>query len=502
MRVVGLETEYGIADPAEPRANPILMSARLVAACRDERGRTSRWDYGEEDPLQDLRGMRRSRLGASSDLLTDAPGAAQHGVDSAGRVSTRRRRGLREDPAHLNAVLTNGARFYVDHAHPEYSSPEVASARDAVAWDRAGEAIALAAAARYAENEGSAVHLYKNNVDGKGASYGTHENFLVARAVPFDTLAARITPHLVTRQVFTGSGRVGLGQRGHEPGFQLSQRADYIEAEVALETTMNRPIVNTRDEPHADRSQWRRLHVILGDANCFEVPTYLKIGTTSLVLAAIEADDERLDALRLADPVPATQMVSRDLALTARLPLASGESATALEIQRALIEICTDHVQDADDVAVLHRWREVVETLGRDPRAASKDVEWVAKLDLLTRMRQRYGGEAGVPWDDPRIVAADLTWGRLGDGLAFRLAASGAARRVVTDQEITDAAQRPPRNTRAWVRGEMVRRSDDVESAGWATVVLDRDDSDDLVVVHLTDPAATSHPALVDDLRG
>ncbi|WP_062388841.1 depupylase/deamidase Dop [Demequina iriomotensis] len=498
MRIVGIETEYGIVDPDEPRANPILMSSRLVQACRAWAGeRTARWDYGGEDPLQDQRGFRRSRQGASPDLLTDDA----EFDEAAGKVTLRRRRGSWEDPAHLNAVLANGARFYVDHAHPEYSGPEVASAHDAVAWDRAGDAIALAAAGRYAEDEGERVELYKNNVDGKGASYGTHENYLVSRGVSFDDLARRLTPHLVTRQVFAGAGRVGLGQFGEAPGFQISQRADYMEAEVGLETTLRRPIVNTRDEPHAARDRYRRLHVIIGDANLFDVATYLKIGTTSLVLAAIEADDERLDTLELAAPVEAVQTVSRDLALRERLALADGDAATALEIQRALLEICRTYVTDAGEAAVIARWEGVLERLTGDIFRAAREVEWVAKLQLLGRMRARHASPDapdGLAWDDARLAAMDLQWSRLGDGLATRLAAAGQVERIVSDEEVATAVATAPQDTRARLRGGIVAaRPDVVDAAGWSTVVLDREtDHGHLEVVHLDEPHASRHPLL------
>ncbi|WP_062518157.1 depupylase/deamidase Dop [Demequina gelatinilytica] len=498
MRVVGIETEYGIVDPDEPRANPILMSSRLVQACRAGAGdRTARWDYGGEDPLQDQRGFRRSRAQATPDLLTDAP----EFDESAGEVTLRRRRGSWEDPAHLNAVLANGARFYVDHAHPEYSGPEVTSAHDAVVWDRAGDAIAFAAAQRYAADEGTRVDLYKNNVDGKGASYGTHENFLVRRSTSFDDLARRLTPHLVTRQVFAGAGRVGLGQFGEAAGFQLSQRADYMEAEVGLETTLRRPIVNTRDEPHATRDRYRRLHVIIGDANLFDVATFLKIGTTSLVLAAIEADDERLDTLELAHPVDAVQTVSRDLSLRERLVLADGDQASALEVQRALLEICRSYATDAGDAAVIARWEGVLERLATDLFSAAREVEWVAKLQLLGRMRARHASPEspdGLPWHDARLAAMDLQWSRLGDGLATRLAAAGQVERIATDEEVAAAVATAPQDTRARLRGGIVAaRPDVVDAAGWSTVVLDREtDHGHLEVVHLDEPLAASHPLL------
>ncbi len=503
MRVVGIETEFGITDPGNPGANPMLLSSQLVAACREWSGTSStRWDYGGEDPLMDLRGMRRERRYATADLLTDSPEYS----DANRGVTLRRRRGSWEDPAHLNAVLANGARFYVDHAHPEYSGPEVTSAHDAVVWDVAGDRIAAAAAARM-RADGDNVALYKNNVDGKGASYGTHENYLVQRSVDFDDLARRLIPHLVSRQVVVGAGRVGLGQYGQEAGFQISQRADYIEAEVGLETTLRRPIVNTRDEPHADRRKWRRLHVILGDANSMEVPTYLKVGTTSLVLSAVEAGDERLDVLTLADPVEEVGAVSHDLTLRHRLRLVSGETATALDIQRALLTIARDYVSDEEDARVIERWERVIDALARDPFEAARDVEWVAKLQLFGRMRERYAtvdaaGERSLPaWNDDRLRAADLQWSELGAGLAARLAAAGAVERIVSDAQIEDAMTTPPSTTRAWLRGRMVsQRHDLVDAASWSTIVLDRDaEHGHLEVLTLPDPLVTSHH-LVDTL--
>lgn len=507
MRIVGIETEYGIADASGAATNPILMSSRLVSACRLwADGKSAPWDYGGEDPLQDQRGHRRERATAGADMLTDAhEWNPQHGL-----VSLRRRRGSWEDPAHLNAVLGNGARFYVDHAHPEYSGPEVATAREAVVWDRAGDAIALAAAQRYAQEEDSAVELYKNNVDGKGASYGTHENFLVRRDIDFSQLAQLLTSHLVTRPIVVGAGRVGLGQRGEEHGFQISQRADYIETEIGLETTLRRPIINTRDEPHADRRQWRRLHVIVGDANCFDVPNYLKVGTTSLVLSAIEAADERLETLVLAHPVAAVSQVSRDLTLKSPLELTSGESASALEIQRGLLEICRDYIDSADDAQVIARWEEVLDSLGRDIFAAARDVEWVAKLQLLGRVRDKHvaadadGQLTPLAWSDAKLAALDVQWSRLGDGWAQRLASAGAVTRLVDDADVERAMVEPPQSTRAAVRGAFVGQYPHlIDAAGWSTVVLDRETAHGkLEVLHLDDPWETTHPLLEELAQG
>src|SRR5699024_8682154 len=236
-----------------------------AAATGMARTKGTRWDYEVESPLRDARGFDLGRERGPAPIIdSDEVGAA-------------------------NLILTNGARLYVDHAHPEYSAPEVLDPLDAVIWDKAGERIMEAASRHLASVPGNPrLQLYKNNVDGKGASYGTHENYLMRRDTPFEDIAAGLIPFFASRQVVCGSGRVGLGQSGEDPGFQLSQRADYIEVEIGLETTLKRGIINTRDEPHADSERHRRLHVIVGDANLAETSTYLKVGATALVLDLIE----------------------------------------------------------------------------------------------------------------------------------------------------------------------------------------------------------------------
>src|SRR4030088_1682332 len=293
-RIMGTEVEYGIAVPGAATANPVLTSTQVVlayaAAADIPRARRARWDYEVESPLRDARGF---------DLAGPGGPGPDPGVEDLGAA---------------NVILTNGARLYVDHAHPEYSAPEVTNARDAVIWDKAGERVMEEAALKAATVPGQPqLQLYKNNVDGKGASYGTHENYLMARATPFTAVIAGLMPFFVSRQVVTGSGRVGIGAQSEEAGFQLSQRSDYIEVEVGLETTLKRGIINTRDEPHADADKYRRLHVIIGDANLAEYSTYLKVGTTALVLDLIEEGPEHgidLTALALPRPVPTAHTTS------------------------------------------------------------------------------------------------------------------------------------------------------------------------------------------------
>src|SRR5690349_7210027 len=326
-RVMGIETEYGISVPGHPNANAMLTSSQIVNAyaAAMHRARRARWDFEEENPLRDARGFDLAREAADASQLTD------------------------EDVGLANVILTNGARFYVDHAHPEYSGPECTNPRDVLVWDRAGERIMAEASRRAAMVPNTpTINLYKNNTDNKGASYGTHENYLMRRETPFADIVKHLTPFFVSRQVVAGSGRVGLGQEGSANGFQISQRADFFEVEVGLETTLKRPIINTRDEPHADPERYRRLHVIIGDANMSEVSTYLKVGTTTLVLAMIEERwfaDTGVD-LGVEAPVASLRSVSHDPTLQQQVTLRDGRRLTAVQLQMEYLEQARKFCQD------------------------------------------------------------------------------------------------------------------------------------------------------------
>ena len=334
--------------PGNPAANAMLASSQVVNAyaAATSRRRRARWDFEEESPLRDLRGFDLTRDLADPSLLTD------------------------EEVGLANVILTNGARLYVDHAHPEYSTPEVTNPRDAVLWDKAGELIARRAGELASAIPGAQrLLLTKNNTDNKGASYGSHENYLMSRTTPFNDIVRHLVPFFVSRQVVCGAGRVGIGQDGSEHGFQIAQRADYIEVEVGLETTLKRPIVNTRDEPHADPERYRRLHVIIGDANLSEISSLLKIGTTALVLAMIEADFLGGD-LAVDKPVPSLHEVSHDPSLRTLLRLTDGRGSPPSSSRwstpsRRGSSSRTATARDADPLAldVLDRWESVLTRL-------------------------------------------------------------------------------------------------------------------------------------------
>lgn len=471
--MMGIETEYGISVPGHPNVNAMLMSSQVVNAYSNQLPTASsrtRWDYDEETPLRDARGFDMSRADADPSQLTDA------------------------DLGLANAVLTNGARFYVDHAHPEYSSPEVLTPKDALVYDRAGEVI-MARAAEIARSMPGVpeIRVYKNNTDNKGASYGTHENYLMSRATDFGAIVGGLLPFFATRQVITGAGRVGIGQDGRGHGFQLSQRADFFEVEVGLETTLKRPMINTRDEPHADPQYHRRLHVIIGDANLAEIPTYLKMGMTSLVLSLIEADVDLSD-LALSKPVTQLHQVSYDVTLSHKVELADGRKMTALEIQRTYAERCAAFCErrygsDVDDQTsdVLDRWIDLLDRLQSDPMTCADELDWVAKLQVLDGYRRR----DGVDWDDARLQLVDLQYSDMtaGKGLARRLEARGSLKRITTDEQIAVAVSDAPHDTRAWFRGECLRRyPESVAAASWDSVVFDVEGRSSLQRVPTLDP--------------
>ncbi|MBT1001778.1 proteasome accessory factor PafA2 [Paenarthrobacter sp. DKR-5] len=484
---MGTETEYGIHAPSAPGSNATLLSSQIVNAYasltrqRAAGGAETRWDYSDEDPLHDARGWDVPREDAHPSQLTDQPAVldAEAVALADGPLETDG-----EDPLSsmlMNMVLGNGARLYVDHAHPEYSSPEVTNPFDAMVWDAAGDAVVLAAVRQIAANPGLPdVNLYKNNTDNKSVSYGSHENYLMPRHVPFGHIVSGLTPFFVSRQVICGAGRVGIGQDGRGAGYQIAQRSDFFEAEVGLETTIRRPIINTRDEPHAVADKYRRLHVIIGDANLSQVSNYLKMGTTALVLDLVEAGEA--PAIEVENPVASLRAVSHDTSLTHTVRLRDGRQVTALDIQEIYLEAARRRTQrtgvadpasgDGHTAALLAKWESVLDQLRRDPAGAAAQVEWVAKLSLLEGYRQR----DGLDWNDARLGLIDLQWSdvRPEKSLYSRLLARGRMERLATDEQIARAAVEPPPDTRAYFRGKCVQRySKFVVGASWDSVIFD-----------------------------
>ena len=456
-KVLGIETEYGIVQRGPGESNPVTASSLLINAYladlqnRQTNVPTVGWDFEDETPGNDARG----------------------GSGRAGRPP--------EVETHLvNAVLTNGARYYVDHAHPEMSSPECADPMSVVLYDAAADLIlrrSMAAAARFLP-EGSELVVYKNNSDGKGNSYGCHENYLMARGVPFSRIVAGVTAHFVTRQIYTGSGKIGSEAPGlgvAEIPYQITQRADFFEAEVGLETTLKRPIVNTRDEPHADAQKYRRLHVITGDANCSEVATLLKVGTTAFVLAMVE--DDALDHPTIfRSPVQAMRQVSYDLTLRWPIELVDGGTTTALNVQWDLFRKARqwserhgfDAVGGEAGRVVLQRWEEILTGLEEDPARLADRLDWVAKHRLLTAYQERHG----LRWSDPRLAAVALQYHDLRPERS--LAARAGLQRLTADSAVETATTDPPADTRAYFRGRCLQRwGVDVDAANWDSMVFD-----------------------------
>ncbi|HWV45096.1 MAG TPA: proteasome accessory factor PafA2 family protein, partial [Nitrospira sp.] len=342
--------------------------------------------------------------------------------------------------------------------------------RDLLAQDRAGERILLRAAQRRNRTlGGDHVRLYKNNTDFHGHSYGCHDNYLVSRAVPFPALVAGLVPFLVSRQVIAGAGKVGTEaqESGYVPGrYQLSQRADFMEAELGIDTMHNRPILNTRDEPHADRRKYRRLHLIIGDANMCEYATALKVGTTRLVLDLIERG--AMPHIELEQPVVAVKQLSRDPDLKAVVRLQDGRRLSALELQGYYCEAARRELAGSGEESdwLLAEWSETLHLLDRDRSQLVGKLDWVTKQWLLeTFMR-----EERIGWDDPWLASLDLEYHNVDpeQGLYLGLEADGKAWRMTTDEAIDEALLNGPNDTRGGLRGLCVQKfADKINSMQW-----------------------------------
>tara|TARA_Y100000768_G_scaffold337769_1_gene280112 strand:+ start:2114 stop:3634 length:1521 start_codon:yes stop_codon:yes gene_type:complete len=476
-KICGIETEYAIIQPKLVEQNPIHASSILVNAYAKQAelstnggvAYTVEWDFNDETPGNDARGL--APIGSLPPLVE----------------------------THLvNAVLENGARFYVDHAHPEISTPECINALQVVKYDRSGErilenAMSVANEALAPEEE---IVVYKDNSDGKGNSYGCHENYLVDRITPFGEIICHATTHFVTRQIFTGSGKIGVEATGVDSNlikYQLTQRADFFEEEVGLETTLKRPIINTRDEPHADATKYRRLHVICGDANMSETATFLKVGSTSILLAMIE-DDFLRKRIVFDNPVRSIKEVSHDLSLKQQLSLNDGSTITALEVQWELFNAASSYVSKGGgeftggEVAheIISTWERVLTGLENNPESLRSEIDWIAKRLLIESFADRHD----LSIFDPRVRLLALQYHDVRQGK--RISEIIGLKKLITDREVNKGIDNPPQETRAYFRGVCLQKwPESIVSANWDSLVF-RLEGDYLKRIPILDPSEGS----------
>lgn len=443
-RLVGIETEYGLSLPGGTPRSQVEDSRRLVAGCAEPFA--VGWDYSFESPRNDLRGFKAAAL--------------QH--DPVDAVFDQGRSPASVEDERSDRILANGARFYNDHGHPEYATPECSRLLDLVAHDRAGERIALAAAKKVGAT------LYKNNSDYSGASYGTHENFLVPRRIGFDPLAAGLLPLLVCRQIFTGAGKVG-SEVGRGVDFQLSQRADFMSEVASVDTLYRRPIFNTRDEPHADAGKWIRLHVICGDANRSEWATAMKAGMVQIALELIVLGEA--PAWRFADPVKAFADISKDATHIWKIGLDRNSWTTAPDVLESYLAAAAKHLagRDAETDWVLAEWDAALSDVRTDPALLADRADWAAKLNLL----KAYADDVGR-WDISALRSVEMEYHDIDPeaSLFDVLLGLGSMRRLVPEVRIEDSMTCPP-NTRAALRSKVVmEEADRAEAIGWRRAIV------------------------------
>jgi proteasome accessory factor A len=477
-KVIGIEQEYAIHIKGDPCLSPFEASCMLVNAYARslglrEPGMRTLWDYAHETPYEDIRGPL-------------------HGKSPNQQVVCE------EDNLRINAALPNGARFYTDHAHPEYATAECLSAHHALACDKSGEIVLRKAVAELRSLCPEIdILLYKNNSDHKGHSYGCHENYLmdaqahekyVARTS--DVAARVLIPFLATRQVFAGAGKAGSeAPHSRKACYQLSQRADFIENMYGIETMYARPIINTRAEHHADARRFRRLHLILGDANMCEVAGYLKLGATQIVLQMLE-DGFLNDDWTLKEPLNALRRISMDY--DSPLELESGRRLTAVQVQRLFLEKAEAFKGRAGAVLIarydeiLAYWAQVLDGLDQlklsrdfdiedDPGDLIQKLDWVLKLWLFNR----YKRSRSCAWDHPLLPVLDLQYHRVDNrqGLFYKLQADDMIKSVLDEKQINHFVDHAPEDTRAYFRSRCIQKyARDVCLLNWEVVGFDHGD--------------------------
>ncbi len=364
-----------------------------------------------------------------------------------------------------NVFLVNGARLYLDvGSHPEYATPECDSLHDLVAHDKAGEIIlgelVDSAEQRLAE-EGirGDIYLFRNNTDSAGNSYGCHENYLTSRADDLSHYSEVLIPFLVSRQIYAGAGKVVQTARGAQ--FSIAQRAEHIWEGVSSATTRSRPIINTRDEPHADSDRYRRLHVIVGDSNMSEYATFLKVGACSLILRMLEDPSVVLRDMTLENPIRAIREISHDLTCSRRVRLANGREVSAFEIQSEYLQRAQRYAEHHDlspqEKQALDMWEHVMAGIERDPLSLDREVDWVIKYRLIEAYRARHD----LALTSAEVALLDLQYHDISRrrSVFYKLQQRGLVERVVTDADVTEATDTPPQTTRARLRGEFIRRA-------------------------------------------
>ena len=460
QRLLGIETEYGITIEGEGNIDPVLQSIELIKSYRQDDFHPM-WDYSGEDPFQDVRGFRAKTL--------------EEHPDERKQQEADRHRNLSPLEIKSDLILINGARLYNDHAHPEYSTAECRNLFQLVAHDKGGERILQQCAVRRSQKLSKRVLLYKNNTDFHGHSYGCHDNYLMRRDIPFEYLKESIIPFLITRQIFAGAGKVGVETESGVSSaglFQLAQRSDFFHVEASVDTMHNRPIVNTRDEPHADPAKYRRLHGIVGDANMSEYATAIKVGTTTLVIDLIEQNRIPND-FAVHQPTHAIKEISRDQTYEWTLRLNNGRTISAVDLQREYLALAQKHLnaQNYETDWVLTEWESVLDSLENEPMKLRSRLDWVAKKWLL----DTFIDEEGLNWDDTWLQSLDLEYHNIDrdTGLYYGLESQGLMRRLVTDQQIEEAIQHPPADTRAYFRGKSLDKfRSQVKSVQWDTITF------------------------------
>lgn len=473
----GLETEVGITRDSDSQLDVVAESIELVRKAR-EYGSVMQWDYRCEDPHRDMRGFRVDSL--------------RQDTDEANYLDQDTQRELSFNEIKSDIALYNGGRFYNDHAHPEYCTPECVSLEQLILHDRAGEQILAKCAKSLTQQRGSTVRLYKNNTDYFGHSYGCHENYLISRNLPWDELCRAIEAFLVTRQIFAGAGKYAteVEDRWIDGRFQISQRSDFFSVRQSVDTMQRRPIINTRDEPHANPHKYRRLHVILGDANMSPFATRLKVGSAAVVLSCLQLAWERRESIpeiQFQNPVESLKSISRDSELQAVHQLAGSQSETSVSIQGRYHLWSERYLKEMPESlqTVWRDWGLALDQLEQlDWQKLRTKLDWVAKRCLIEEFRESEGLDATDPW----LQSLDLEYHRIDfdEGLYYGLEANGMIEGVPDSLQAEAAETQPPEGSRAWVRGRLIQKfGDAVKWVQWDHVLLQSDAQ--LVRVDLTD---------------